>query len=43
MTAVKKYWVFSVLLVLALEAYPLYMGAKVWLDVLEDGIVLQAD
>lgn len=38
-----KYWFLSLLAVLILAAYPLYMGGKVWMDVLEDGIVRQED
>lgn len=39
----RNYWLFALLLVLVLAAYPLYMGGKVWLDVLEDGVVWQGD
>ena len=38
-----KYWLFTLVIVLILSAYPLYMGGKVWMDVLQDGIVHQED
>lgn len=38
-----KYWLLALLIVLILSAYPLYMGVKVWLDVLQDGVVHQED